>query len=63
MEDQMEKYGVDEGQDDEKMEKLAGSRCPKCGGKVIRHGNILMCENCGTEPFETEKEIAAWPRR
>jgi len=48
----MEKYGVDEQINQEKLEKQASEGCPKCGGKVTRHGNILACENCGTEPFE-----------
>jgi ribosomal protein S27AE len=59
----MNKYGVDEGKDGQKLEKLAADKCPKCGGEVTRHGSTLMCVNCGTEPFEDEKEIATWPRR
>lgn len=49
---EMEKYGVDEQVDQEKLEKQAAEGCPKCGGKVERHGDILACVNCGTEPFE-----------
>jgi ribosomal protein S27AE len=52
MGDDMEKYGVDETIDQEKLEKSASEGCPKCGGKVTRHGAILICKNCGTEPFE-----------
>lgn len=48
----MEKYGVDEGKDSESLEKSAAEGCPKCGGKVERHGNVLRCPSCGTEPFE-----------
>lgn len=51
----MEKYGVDESTDQEKLEKQASEGCPKCGGKVERHGSTLMCRNCGTEPFEQKK--------
>jgi ribosomal protein S27AE len=47
----MEKYGVDE--TGEEMEKKAAAGCPKCGGKVEKHGNVLTCEHCGTEPFES----------
>jgi ribosomal protein S27AE len=53
-EEPMEKYGVDEHIDQEKLEKQASQGCPKCGGEVTRHGNILVCKNCGTEPFEQE---------
>jgi ribosomal protein S27AE len=52
----MEKFGVDESRNDEQLEKQASDKCPVCGGKVIRHGNVLMCENCGTAPFEQAKE-------
>jgi ribosomal protein S27AE len=48
----MEKYGVDESHDSEKMEKLATEGCPKCGQELVRHGNLLVCPKCGTEPFE-----------
>ena len=51
----MDKYGVDERQDDKQMEKRAADKCPKCGGEVERHGRTLVCKNCGTEPFEEEK--------
>jgi ribosomal protein S27AE len=48
----MEKYGVDEQVDQGLVEKQASEGCPKCGSKVDRHGNTLVCANCGTEPFE-----------
>lgn len=52
----MDKYGVDEGADQESLEKRASQGCPKCGSqKVIRHGKTLICPNCGTEPFEDKK--------
>lgn len=52
-----EKYGVDESsnQDPKKMEKAASEGCPKCGQKVQRHGNVILCPNCGSEPFEKDK--------
>lgn len=45
-----EKYGVDEA--GAENEKKASQGCPVCGAKVERHGNILACPKCGTEPFE-----------
>ncbi len=53
----MEKYGVDENNDDAELEKKAAQGCPKCGGKVEKHGNTLMCvSKCGTEPWEAQKK-------
>jgi len=52
----MEKYGVDESKDNSKLEKMAGEGCPSCGAALKRHGQILLCPNCGSQPFE-EKEI------
>jgi hypothetical protein len=52
----MDKYGVDESKND-KMKKFASGGCPKCGAKIERHGDVLMCPNCGTEPFEEAGEI------
>ena len=49
----MDKYSVDE-QNSERLEKQAALGCPQCGGDLTRHGNVLMCERCGTEPFEKE---------
>lgn len=52
----MEKYGVDENVDGEKLEKQASEGCPGCGAKVQRHGNVLVCPNCGTAPFEQKQQ-------
>ncbi len=52
----MEKLGVDESVDQEKLEKVAADGCPQCGAPVQRHGSILVCPRCGTEPFEKKKE-------
>ena len=52
---EMEKFGVDEGKNDEQQEKQAAGGCPKCGAKVERHGSTLVCPNCGTEPFEKQE--------
>jgi len=51
----MDKYGVNEEVDQEAMEKAASEGCPKCGGKVQKHGNVMVCPRCGTEPFEKAK--------
>ncbi len=51
----MEKYGVDEGTDQENLEKKAAAGCPVCGKKPVRHGGILMCPDHGSEPFEQKK--------
>lgn len=48
----MEKYGVDEGQDQETLEKAAADGCPECGAKCERHGQTLVCPVHGTAPFE-----------
>jgi ribosomal protein S27AE len=54
----MEKYGVDEsaGVDQEKLEKQAAKGCPTCGSKLEKHGSVLKCPSCGTEPFEPPRE-------
>ncbi len=51
-EEPMEKYGVDEGTNQEELEKKAGKGCPECGKPAVRHGNVLACPDHGTEPFE-----------
>lgn len=51
----MEKLGVQESLNDEKMEKAASEGCPECGAKVAQEGQILICPRCGTEPFEKDK--------
>ena len=51
----MEKYGVAE-EVDKDMEKHASEGCPECGAKVERHGQTLMCPNCGTAPFEKKSK-------
>lgn len=53
MNDEMEKYGVDERVDDqEELEKKASKGCPICGRPAARQGNVLLCPEHGTEPFE-----------
>lgn len=48
----MDKYGVDESVDGERLEKLAAKGCPECGKKLIKHGSVLLCPTHGSEPFE-----------
>lgn len=48
----MEKFGVDQSRDQSTFEKAAAHGCPVCGASVSRHGEILICPRCGTEPFE-----------
>lgn len=52
----MDKLGVDEGVDQEELEKKAASGCPTCGKTPIRQGNVLLCPEHGSEPFEQEKK-------
>lgn len=53
----MDKYGVDENVNSESLEKQAAAGCPICGRKDLqRHGNVLMCPEHGTEPFEAERK-------
>lgn len=52
----MDKYAVDESTDQEKLEKAAAQGCPICGKTPERHGNVLMCPEHGSEPFEQKKE-------
>jgi hypothetical protein len=52
----MDKLGVDENVDGEDLEKKATDGCPKCGAKPERHGNVLVCPNHGSEPFEQPKK-------
>lgn len=52
MSEEMEKYGVSESSNQEKLEKSAAEGCPQCGAKVTRHGSTLVCPRCGSEPFE-----------
>lgn len=54
----MEKLGVHE---DDELKKEAQDDaekdpgCPGCGSGVEKHGNVLKCPDCGTEPFEKKE--------
>ena len=52
----LEKFGVDESVNQEELEKKAAEGCPECGAKVERHGNVILCPNCGSAPFEKKEE-------
>jgi hypothetical protein len=55
-EEGMDKFGVDESA--EELTKRAASGCPCCGcseQRLIKHGSVIICPNCGTEPFEGRK--------
>ncbi len=52
----MEKYGVDEGVEQDVLEKAASQGCPECGAKCEKHGNTLVCPNHGTAPFEKKSK-------
>jgi len=52
----MEKFGVDEGVDQDALEKAAAEGCPKCGKALVKHGSVLMCPEHGSEPFEKQEE-------
>lgn len=52
----MKKYGVEELKDQKTAEE--NNVCPVCGEKLPdpqTTGGILICEECGTEPFEAEE--------
>ena len=48
----MDKLGVDQEQKSMR-EKTAAEGCPRCGSQNVQtHGKLLVCPNCGSEPFE-----------
>jgi len=48
----MSKFGVDETPTFNEKLGSKTARCPVCGSKCDRHGDILVCPVHGTEPFE-----------
>jgi hypothetical protein len=48
----MTKYAVDEGYDQDQLEKAAARGCPICAQPVVKHGRVVACPTHGTEPFE-----------
>lgn len=49
----MEKFGVEENQDDVKT-ATEGKNCPVCGSKLRPQSKtgVLLCPKCGSKPFE-----------
>lgn len=58
LEDEMDKYGVDTstGKNDEQLEKQAAEGCPNCGKKLTKLGSVVICPDCGSEPFEPKRD-------
>jgi ribosomal protein L37AE/L43A len=52
-EPEMEKYGVDEVEEDTKT-AAEGKKCPTCGGALRSREvtGVLLCSKCGSKPFE-----------
>lgn len=51
----MEKYAVDQTQNEEALSKVASSGCPGCGkpaNQLQKHGSVIICPKCGSAPFE-----------
>ena len=48
----MEKYGVKTSADELLKQGSAVLRCPKCSSVAERHGEVIKCPHCGTQPFE-----------
>lgn len=55
-ESNMEKYGVNESVNQERLEKQAAKGCPECGSNLIKHGSVLLCPVHGSSPFEMPQE-------
>lgn len=51
-EEEMNKFAVDEGSDQESLEKKAAAGCPDCGETPTVHGRTLICRTHGSEPWE-----------
>ena len=62
-EPEMEKYGVEETEEDTKT-AAEGKKCPVCGGALRSREmtGVLLCVKCGSKPFEaTDKGRHAEP--
>lgn len=55
-ESDMEKYGVNESVNQERLEKQAAKGCPECGSNLNKHGSVLLCPVHGSSPFEMPQE-------
>lgn len=54
---EMEKYGVEETEDENKTASEGSKKCPSCGGKLRPTDvtGVLLCSKCGSKPFEADK--------
>jgi ribosomal protein L37AE/L43A len=55
----MEKFGVEEVESDDKTAQDKNDRpCPRCGAalRAKLETGVLLCPNCGSEPFEAPLE-------
>jgi len=62
-EHEIEKYGVEETDEDIKT-AAEGKKCPNCGGELRSRDitGVLLCVKCGSKPFEvTDKGRHAEP--
>jgi len=50
----MEKYGVEQVSVKTAKAGKPGS-CPSCGGRMENKGRVSWCPNCGTKPYEEER--------
>lgn len=57
-EEEMEKYAVEEDKDLEEKKAGEGPRCPVCDKELEQHGNVQLCPEHGSEPFEKEEETS-----
>jgi len=59
-----EKYGVEETEDDVKTAAAGTKKCPTCGSDLRPRDvtGVLLCQKCGSKPFETETNATAKPR-
>jgi ribosomal protein L37AE/L43A len=50
----VEKYGVEQAQDEKTAEMRKTEICPDCSEKLrpTTTTGVLMCPKCGTKPFE-----------
>lgn len=57
----MEKYAVDENKEkkaNEGPKDGEGPRCPICNKGLEQHGNVQLCPEHGSEPFEEKEDEA-----
>lgn len=54
----MEKYGVEETDDTKTASEDGNTTCPDCGASLKNSeetGGLLICQKCGTKPFEKKQ--------